>query len=508
MKQREDNILILTVNNISKSFPGVLALDMFSFQLNAGEIHGLVGENGAGKSTFIKILNGLFPIDEGEVYIFDRKIEKLNPIISNQLGLKFIHQELSVFPYLSIMENIFVNNYPKNLVGIINWKQVYTDTKKLLEEYGLDVDAKTKLFDLSIGQMQLIEIITAVTKKAKIIIMDEPTASLGDTEKDKLFSVMNSLKKSGISIIFITHILEEILSICDRATVLRDGKKIGTYLTTEINRDLLIEKIVGEKVHEEISFITHNHDNRVHTNRIALEIRNVTYKNILKGIDFSVRYGTIIGILGLLGAGKSEIAKIIFGLLIPESGDILINGIKIERNNPLKAIKHGIGFVTEDRHKSGLFYYMSVLKNCSIAILKLIRRAFQLLNLKKERQMVKEIINKLNVKASSINQEVRYLSGGNQQKVVLGRWLVGEKIILLLDEPTKGIDVGARSDFYRILNSLRTDGKAIVLFTSDHREAFSVCDRILLLKDGEIQKTFKPKDTSPKELLHELTKVS
>jgi ribose transport system ATP-binding protein len=497
---------LLNVEDLSKSFPGVKALKKFSFQLSEGEIHGLVGENGAGKTTFIKILNGLFPPDEGEIYIFGEKVGRLTPILSNQFGLKFIHQELSIFPHISIMDNIFVNNYPTKGKTIINWKQVYKSTKVLLDEYGIDVDPKTMVNDLSIGQRQLIEIITAITKNARIIIMDEPTASLGDTEKDKLFSVMYSLKKNNISIIFITHILEEILSICDRATVLRDGTKIGTYSTSEINKDFLIEKIVGEKVRDEISLVERSTKISTAVKKVALEVRKLKHKNILKDVNFEVRYGEIIGILGLLGAGKSELAKTIFGLLPLEAGSIFINGSKCGKTTPIEAIKRGMGFVTEDRHKSGLFYFMSVVNNCSMAILKTLRGVLNVINFAKEKRITGEIINKLNIKISSMDQEVRYLSGGNQQKVLLGRWLVGNKSILLLDEPTKGVDVGARSEFYKILLTLRDDGKAIIIFTSDHMEAFSVCEKILLLKNGKLQKILYQANTTPKELLHELTK--
>ena len=497
----------LKVNNISKKFPGVKALNKFEFELARGEVHGLIGENGAGKSTFIKILNGLYQQDDGDIYIFNKKIDKLSPIISDRLGMKFMHQEIDVFPYISIIDNIFMNNYPKKLGFIVDWKKAYRDTKSLLNEFELKFDPRVKVEDLSMGQMQLLEIITAVSKEARIIIMDEPTASLSDHEKNKLFLVIKSLKEKNISFIFVTHVLEEVLFICDRITVIRDSNKIGTYLIKDVNKSFLIEKIVGKKVRDGETLLKKNDfEKSSKVDKEALRVKDISYRNILMGVNFKVNYGEIIGILGLLGCGKSELAKICFGLLQPKSGGIIVNGKKINKNNPLTAIKNKIGFVSEDKQKDGIFQFMNVRSNLTIAILKLVRNIFGVIILDRERKIAGKIVKNLDIKISSLEQEIRNLSGGNQQKVILGRWLAGNQKILLLNEPTKGIDVGARNEFYKILMSLKKQKKAVIILTSDHREAFAICEKILLLKNGKIDKTILQKDTSPKQLLSELTK--
>jgi len=496
--------ITLRAKKITKIFPGGKALDNFSFKLRKGEIHGLLGKNGAGKSTFIKILNGLYKQDTGEIFINNKKIKNINPILSLNLGLKFIHQELNVFPHLSIMDNIFMNNYYYKPKGFISWKKVFFETKKILEDYKINVSPYTKIEDLDIGKIQLIEIISAITKKAKIIIMDEPTSSLGRREKEKLFSTLKVLKSKNISIIYITHVLEEVLNICDRATVLRDGKLVGTFKKRDFSRDFLVEKIVGQKVKNDITDIEKKSEKKLKNIRTSLSARNLGYKNILNNVSFDANYGEILCILGLMGAGKSEIANIIFGLIKDYSGNIYINGNIIKELSPVKSIKNSLGFVTEDRKRSGIFYHMSVMQNCSIVILKNISKLLGIINLNKEKEIISKIVKKLSISTPNLKQKVKYLSGGNQQKVVLGKWLAKDQDILILDEPTKGIDVSTRTEFYNILLSLRNSGKSVILLTSDYEEVYSISDRILLLKKGEVKKTLYRKNHTPSSLLAEL----
>jgi ribose transport system ATP-binding protein len=500
-----DQVYVLEASNLRKTFPGVTALSDFDFQLARGEIHGLLGENGAGKTTFIKLLNGLYPPDGGEIRVNGERLERLSPILSNQKGIKFIHQDLSVFPFMSIVENIKANNYPRNRLGAINWKKATADTLEILRAYDLDIDPRSRMRDLSIGQMQLIEIIANVTQKSHVVVMDEPTASLGDTEKQKLFSTMRVLKERQISVIFISHILEEVLAICDRITVMRDGRKIGTYVNEGLDKEFIIGKIVGEKYHGPAAF--GEQGKAANDLRPALQAQEIRFRDILRGVNFTLGYGEVVGILGLLGAGKSELANICFGWQQATGGAIFIDGLPAGRLSPHAAIRKGLGYVTEDRHKSGIFRGLSIARNCSILILRALSRFLSIIDRKKERAIVTNTARTLSIKMSSLDQEIRLLSGGNQQKALLARWLIGNQKILLFDEPTKGVDVGARSEFYQILHDLKSQGKAILVLTSDHHEALAVCERIFLLKGG----TLRPYDMSagadPKDLLNKLVKV-
>jgi len=500
-----DEDCILETQDLSKSFPGVYALSGFDFQLGYGEIHGLLGENGAGKSTFIKLLNGLYAPDRGSVIVQNERIDRPDPILVNQKGIKFVHQDLSVFPYLSILENVCMNNYPRTRLGTINWKKGREHVSALLRDFRLDIDPDTKLTELSIGQKQLIEIISNVSQNARVVVLDEPTASLGDSEKNKLFEVMRSLKASGISVIFISHILEEVLSICDRITVIRDGRKVGTYDNRDLTKEFLIEKIVGERIDEETGQRSTENAQGHPEGEVALELSEVTYKHLFQGISLKVRFGQVVGILGLLGSGKTEIANLCFGLYRPPHGHIEIRGERVNRMTPLQAIRSGIGYVTEDRHRSGIFRFLSVTRNCSICILESLRGALGIVNRPHESRLVSGTVDSLDIRIASPAQEIRQLSGGNQQKVLLGRWLLADQKILILDEPTKGVDVGARNEFYRILRTLKEEQRAILVLTSDHREALAISDRLFLLKSGRLVEYEGLRGATPRDVLSRLT---
>jgi ribose transport system ATP-binding protein len=497
-----DEQCVLQVSGLSKTFPGVVALSKFDFQLHRGEIHGLLGENGAGKSTFIKLLNGLFVPDCGTFIIEKERLERIDPTLIHQKGVKFVHQELSVFPYLTITDNVCMNDYPKTVLGTIDWKKARRNVAALLEDYNLALDPDTKLSKLSIGQRQLIEIIASVSKNAKVVVLDEPTASLGDTEKNKLFEVMRSLRGRGISVIFISHILEEVLAICDRITVVRDGRRVGTYNNEGLTKDFLIEKIVGAQIEESAA-------TKARTlspgGSPALELSGLSYKGFFSDVSLTVHCGEIVGVLGLLGSGKTEMADICFGLAKPSAGHISVDGTRQARMTPLKAIRSGIGYVTEDRQRSGVFELMSVLKNCSISIIERLRGFLGVVDRAREARSVGDAISSLGIRIASLDQEVRQLSGGNQQKVLLGRWLIANQKTLIFDEPTKGVDVGARSEFYRILRDLRDKNHAILVLTSDHREALTVSDRLFLLMKGKLVEYGSMREATPKDVLSRLT---
>ncbi|HEY9595759.1 MAG TPA: sugar ABC transporter ATP-binding protein, partial [Spirochaetia bacterium] len=349
---------------------------------------------------------------------------------------------------------------------------------------------------------QLIEIIASVSKNARVVVLDEPTASLGDTEKNKLFEVMRSLRERGISMIFISHILEEVLAICDRITVVRDGHRVGTYDNRGLTKDFLIEKIVGTQIDESAAAKS---DTSAPTGTPALELGGLSYKGFFDDVSLQVHCGEIVGVLGLLGSGKTEMADICFGLVKPSAGRVSIDGAPQRRMTPLMAIRKGIGYVTEDRQRSGVFAFMSVLKNCSISIIERLRGFLGVLDRAREIRSVDEAVGSLGIKIASLEQEVRQLSGGNQQKVLLGRWLIANQKILIFDEPTKGVDVGARSEFYRILRDLRDKGRALLVLTSDHREALTVSDRLFLLMKGKLVEYGSLEGATPKDVLSRLT---
>lgn len=497
--------LVLEVRDLCKSFPGVQALVEFDFQLVAGEIHGLLGENGAGKSTFIKLLNGLYSPDSGQILVEGETFERLDPFVATMKGIRFVHQDLSVFPHLSVIDNVYMNNYPKSRLGTISWKKARDGAATLLSEFGLSINPNKKLSGLSIGQRQIIEIMSIVSKKARIVVLDEPTASLGDTEKRRLFDVMRSLKSRGIAVIFISHFLEEALELCDRITVVRDGRKIGTYDNDGLTTDFLIGQIVGKKV---TAASAHRAERSRAANEgdvPALELRDLHFRSILRGASLRLQYGEIVSVLGLLGAGKTELAELSFGMSQAPLGTVLVNGREVRRHSPAKAIRMGIGYVTEDRHESGLFRYLSIAKNCSISILDRLQKFLAVVDRREERAQVGEVVKNLSIKAASLRHEVRLLSGGNQQKVLLGRWLLAKQKILILDEPTKGVDVGARTEFYKLLRALRDEGRAILILTSDHREALEISDRLYVLKRGQLEPVKITDETTAKVLLSRLT---
>ena len=456
---------ILNMSDITKRFPGVLALDHVSLRVKKGEVHALLGENGAGKSTLMKILAGAYVKDEGEIEVFSKKTELGNPKAAENLGISIIYQELNLIPTLTVAENIFLGRYKMRGSIQVNWKEVYAAAEELLQELGVDVKATDYIRDLGIAQQQMVEVAKALSMKAKIIIMDEPSAPLTERETKNLFRIVKQLKESGVSIIYISHRLEEVLEICDRATVMRDGTTIKEIEIANVTMDEIIRLMVGRELKDKYP-----------------------------------RIGEVLCVGGLVGAGRTETVRAVFGLDAKTSGKIFIDGKECEIRNPKDAIRAGIGFVTEDRKGEGLILKLGVGENVTLAALDSFRSGIHL-NLGKEKNTVSEYVSRLNIKTPSIFQKVENLSGGNQQKVVLAKWLLSKCRVLILDEPTRGIDVGAKIEVYNLINELAKEGKAILVITSEIPELLGICDRVVVMARGRVSGTLTREEANQEAIM-------
>ncbi len=489
---------ILEMRAITKEFPGVKALDGVTLDLFAGEFHSLVGENGAGKSTLMKVLSGVYPhgtyggdiVVEGEVKQFKTVRDAENA------GIAIIFQELSLVKELTVAENIFLGREPSRF-GVINWTELYQKAAQLLRDLNLPISAKTPVGELGIGSQQLVEIAKALSQNAKILVLDEPTAALTESEVKTLFDILRSLKARGVGMIYISHKLGEVFEMSDRISVLRDGKTVGTSAA----QDLSIEKVIAQMVGREVGniFPTSHHE----FGEIALEVKNLsayqaeTDKLLVDNVSFSVRKGEVLGISGLMGAGRSELLMAIFGAWRGRrSGEILVEGKPVSISNPSDAIENGIGFVTEDRKRFGLILDQTILNNMTLAGLKKISGAF-LTNRVRESVAARQSMADLHVKANSPLTVTGTLSGGNQQKVVLGKWLLTKPKVLFLDEPTRGIDVGAKQEIYANINELAQQGLAIVMVSSELPEVIGLSDRVLVLHEGRLTGEFKRIEATP-----------
>ncbi|RKY83315.1 D-xylose ABC transporter ATP-binding protein [candidate division KSB1 bacterium] len=487
--------MLLRLKNISKSYPGVQALDRVSFELKAGEIHALIGENGAGKSTLVKILAGAIQKDSGEIYIENEKIEINSPQTAQRLGISIIYQEFNLSPYLNVAENIFLGREPVKLFSqFIDWKKLYSEAEKVLNKIGIHLDLKQQVYTLSVAQKQIVEIAKALSLNARIIAMDEPSATLTEHELENLFNLIRVLEEDGIGIIYISHRLEEIFEIATRVTVLRDGKYIATRNVNEINKDDIIKMMVGRELHEEFP------EKRFKKGRKILSVKNVSRKGVVENISFDVYEGELLGLTGLVGSGRTELARIIFGADPKDEGEIFLNGKKVEITSPRKAISLGIALLTEDRKSQGLILDMSVKENVTIASLDSISRNGFISSLK-EKSSVNKFINDLKIKTPSIEQYVRNLSGGNQQKVILARWLFTKSKLLIFDEPTRGIDVGAKIEIYNLINRLIEEGIGIIFISSELPEILGMCDRILVMFEGKINGEFLHKEATQEKIM-------
>lgn len=471
---------LFRLKNISKAFPGVKALNNVSISIEKGEVLALMGENGAGKSTLIKILAGAYKMDSGEIYCEEKKVQINDRNDSTKLGISIIFQELNLFSNLSVAENIFVNREFRKAGFIYDREKANREASVLLEKVGLSCSPDTKLVDLTISQRQMVEIAKALSSDAKLIIMDEPTSSLTDNEVDKLFEIINNLKESGVSILFVSHKINEVKRIADRVHVLRDGEYIATLLKEEITEEAIIKAMVGRNLENIFD------KQYAEIGETALEVKNLYTKNFLKNISFSVRKGEIVGFAGLVGAGRSEVMRAVFGLDAITGGEILVNGKPVRIKSPADAIKLGMGFVPEDRKNEGLFLRMSVMKNSSIVMMNKVSK-HGVINSAQEYETTRSYVEKLNIKTPNMEKEVMELSGGNQQKVVVAKWLSNEPQILIVDEPTRGIDVGAKKEIHNLISNLAKSGVAIIMISSEMPEILGMCDRIYVMHEGRIK---------------------
>lgn len=474
-----NNNSLLEMKNIHKRFPGVYALKNIDFELERGEVHALLGENGAGKSTLIKVLGGIYIADEGEIYIDGQKVLIEDVRTAQKNGVAIIHQELVLVPYMTVAENIFLGRESGGSL-FVNKRQMNVAAQKLLDEHEMDIRATTLIKDLTIAQQQMVEIVKAISYNSKILVMDEPTSSLSDKEVTFLFKTMKRLLSDGVGIIYISHKMSELEEICDRVTVMRDGENVGTKVVKETNKDELIKMMVGRSL---TSYYTRDFNKQ---GDILLKCENITDGKLVKGVNFEVHKGEIVGFSGLVGAGRSEVMKTIFGLMKKGSGDIYIDGNKVSIKSPVDAIKHGLALVPEDRKSEGLYKVQSVRYNSTIEVLdQFIKGIF--VNSKKEREITQDYIDKMSTKTPSQEQVMGNLSGGNQQKVLIGRWLATNPKLLILDEPTRGVDVGAKSEIYIIMNELVKHGVSIIMVSSELPEILGMSDRIYVMAHGKIK---------------------
>jgi ribose transport system ATP-binding protein len=473
---------LLRMEGIYKSFPGVQALSDARFDLHYGEVHALVGENGAGKSTLMKILGGIYHKDAGQIILEGREVEITSPGMAQHLGISIIHQELNLMPHLTVAQNIFIGREPRRKIPfVVDDKTTNEKALGLFELLNLRLDPDTKVADLTVAKQQMVEIAKALSFNAKILVMDEPTAALTDTEIDELFSVIRELRVKGVGIVHISHRLEELKQISDRVTVMRDGKYIDTLTTREASIDRIISLMVGRTIYESAPELPENPDQPV-----VLEVRNLNRGKVLRDVSFNLRKGEILGFAGLIGAGRTEAARTIFGADSRETGEIFINGKQVHIKNPGDAVTHGIGYLSEDRKRYGLTLGMDVKENVAMAAMKKFLRWLGWMDFKKTALRGEEMVKALNIKTPSLEQKVKFLSGGNQQKVVIGKWLTADTDILIFDEPTRGIDVGAKSEIYKLLNDLAHQGKSIIMISSELPEILRMSHRVVVMCEGRV----------------------
>ncbi|NQV74536.1 MAG: sugar ABC transporter ATP-binding protein [Bacteroidetes bacterium] len=485
---------IIRVKDLNKSFSGIKALDSIQFDLYPGEVHALMGENGAGKSTFMKILMGLILPDSGSINFNGEFIENMDVHKMLQKGISMIHQEILMVPELTVAQNIFLGREFKGRFWV-DEHQIDQRSQEILNLIGLDLNVQTKAKQLSIAEMQLIEIAKAISNHAKVIIMDEPTSALSDKECELLFKIINDLKSKGVAIIYISHKLEEIFRIADRITVLRDGKYITTKNTNELDKNSLISLMVGREI--ENLFAS---DSRVPSN-VILEVNGITKKGKFENIKFQVHAREVLGIAGLMGAGRTEIARAIFGLDKIDSGEILLKGHKIEIRSPKDAIEQGIAYVSEDRKALGFIPELSVIENITLSNLKnYSKRGF--IQTKKETKVSSQMAGDLKIKAAGLKQKVINLSGGNQQKIVIAKALLTSPALLILDEPTRGIDIGAKHEIYKLINQLANNGLAVIIISSELPEILGMSDRILVLSKGKQTAILNKQEASQEKIMH------
>jgi inositol transport system ATP-binding protein len=470
---------ILELTNITKEFPGVKALDNIQLKVRKGTVHALMGENGAGKSTLMKIIFGIYTPDRGTIKYKGEEVKLSGSKDALRLGISMIHQELTPVPEMTVAENLFLGREPTKSFGWIRKKKMVEDARKLFDSLKIDIDPNARMADLSIANMQMVEIAAAVSRNADLIIMDEPTSAITEREVERLFGMIASLKAKGVTIIYISHKMDEIFRICDEITVFRDGQFVGSKPAGELNPESLIQMMVGREIKQVF------HKDETPIGEVLLSVKNLTRKGKFRKVSFEVRSGEILGIAGLMGSGRTEVVESLFGIAPPDEGEIFVKNERAHIRSPQDAIRYKMGLLTEDRKATGAFLPLSVKDNMIVSSIDGYLNKAGLLKGRLVNDMCGAFVERLNIKTPSLNQQIGRLSGGNQQKVLLARWLLSNPDILILDEPTRGIDVGAKAEIHKLMSRLAKTGKAIVMVSSELPEILGMSDRIVVMHEGE-----------------------
>jgi ribose transport system ATP-binding protein len=490
----------LVMMDVSKAFQGVQALDKVSFDCIKGEVHALVGENGAGKSTLMKILSGAYQPDSGTIELNGKEVEINDPRRAQDLGISIIYQEFNLIPYLDIAQNIFLGREPVNRIGMIDYKTMYADAEELMSQIGANFDLKRWVGGFSVAEMQMIEIVKALSLKARIVIMDEPSSALSEEETNRLFEIIRSLKEQGISIIYITHRIKEVFEVAERATVLKDGAVAGTESIEDIDENSLVRLMIGRSLDAMYP------EKGEGDNEPILSVRGLSRKGAFENISFDLHKKEILGFAGLVGAGRTAVARAVFGADPVDEGQFFFNGEPAKIKSPRDASSLGIGLVPEDRRNHGLVLALSVRSNIVLPILAKIKR-FLFTSIANEKKISKIQISSLDIKTPSSEHEVGYLSGGNQQKVVLSKWIVASPKVIIFDEPTRGIDVGAKAEIHRLMRELADNGTAILMISSELPEILGMSDRIMVMNTGQVSAIFSADEATEEKVMAAATGV-
>jgi len=484
--------------SITKQFGTVQVLRDVDLNLYPGEVHALVGENGAGKSTLVKILAGIHRPDAGIIRIGGKEVELHNSAQSRNAGIAVIHQEPTLFPDLNVAENVYMGRHPRDRFGRVNWKHMYQEVERLFTSLDVRLNVYTPVQGLSVADQQLVEIAKALSLDSRVLIMDEPTAALSAHEVHELFTIVRQLRERGVAILFVSHRLEEIFELAERVTVLRDGRRVSTAPIAELTTEEIIRQMVGR----ELATLYPKHS--VEAGEVALDVRHLTRRGTFEDVTFQVRKGEILGFAGLVGAGRTEVARVIFGIDQADTGEIHIGGKQVHIHSPQTAMKYGIAYVPEDRHQHGLLMDFSIARNMTLPVLRQMS-LFGLVNQQRERETARDYSTRLQVHSTGIDQLVKALSGGNQQKVVLAKWLITNPSVLILDEPTRGIDVGSKAEVHRIISELASQGLAIILISSELPEVLAMADRVLVMHEGRITAEFTHAEVDQEKVMFAAT---
>ncbi|RHP36224.1 sugar ABC transporter ATP-binding protein [Lachnotalea sp. AF33-28] len=488
--------VIIRMEGIDKAFAGVPALKKAKLELKTGEVHALMGENGAGKSTLMKILTGIYSKDAGQIFYEGKEVEYKNPREAQEAGIIIVHQELNMMTHLTVAQNLFIGRESMN-GKLINDRKMNKDAAEIFKRLNIDIDPAAVIGTLTVGRQQMVEIAKAISSKAKVIVFDEPTAALTETEINELFKIIRDLRDQGIGIIYISHRMDEIKQITDRVTVMRDGEYVGTLITEECTKSDIINMMVGRVIYEEPKQFSNVPEDAP----VVLSVRNLNAGRMVQNVSFDLKKGEILGFAGLMGAGRTETARAIFGADKKDSGQIFINGKEVTVNSPMDAVKHGIGYLSEDRKRYGIIVEKSVADNSVMACLERYTKK-GLINDKSVHKDAEEFVEKLKTKTPSVEQFVMNLSGGNQQKVVIAKWLLCNSEILIFDEPTRGIDVGAKSEIYTLMNELVKQGKSIIMISSELQEVLRMSDRIVVMCEGRKTGELSIEEASQEKIMH------